>query len=242
MQNLIRYLFILLSLSSLIIFACGNDSSDSNTSTSLSGQWRYEKNNILYSIVDNGFSVEMKGCDIEPAWTFTKSAGYLLFHNHELYRINSETELEVVGDQSEIGNLNGTIYTKISSNSIFDNGHVMFEGGNIEDIDVDSGVCAYRESDNSYIEIVFPYGDELMRLSLYIDDENALGDYSLGGIPHDVDLYFKFYETPDTISTISPSLSPGTITISEYSDSNIIANFDFQSEGENYSGAVDITF
>lgn len=222
--------FTTLIVASVFLAACGGNDSD-GSNTDLTGQWRSESNNILYSIRDNNSFVEFNVCNDDLPFNLSKEDEFLTSDSGNVLKVMNESEMEFVAE-----GLRGIRLLKISSEPEFNNGSMIMESDHLEPIDVKSNLCAYRETDNTYIHIGVPYLNSFLRISIGIEDEASSGDLEIN---KDLSICLESSEILDGLYCSGR----GTAHISEYTGNTLIATFEFEDDnGDFYNGSLDITF
>jgi len=217
---------IVLIVVCLSTLSCSDDDSDSDSD--LTGIWKSDFNNILYSIDDLGDVIVFNPCNEENPYTLIKNGDFLFNGETGIYNLVDASTLTI-----NSGPLEGTELRKLSDNMEFNSGSLSIESLSIEDVNATMGVCAYREDDGVYNIVAAPYLNGYLSILLFVQDPNAtdLSDFSR------LSLAFEL-----------PGLSPsgivavtGTINITEYTSSRLAATFQFIDSSDNtYTGFIDV--
>jgi hypothetical protein len=222
-------LTILLGILWLAVSCGSGNGGGTGNSTSLTGIWRLEFNNVLYQLNDNGTTVEVKVCNMQDPVTLNQTDGYLgTASGNFFFKINSPTQLEI----SE-GPFTGTKLIKNSDKSTFNSGQLSIQSSNITDLSASSNVCAYRESDYAYNIIAAPYEGGYLEMWVEVKSK-AAGNYL---IPTDTSILIESAQLPGT--TISAN--SGSIDVIEYTDVKFKADYQFTAiDGNEYKGSIDV--
>ncbi len=144
------------------------------------------------------------------------------------FNVNSLTELEF----SE-GPLAGVKLNKVSDSTNFNSGSLSLSSSNIENIDISSDVCAYRESDNVNNSIGAPYLDGYLLITIGVENEEV-GEFT---IPSNVSLYVE----SDQFPAAELNASSGIVNVTSYTTEKFEAIFTFTTaDGNEYTGSVKV--
>ncbi len=226
-MNIRRFLIIVLS--TIWIISCSGNDSGNDQTQDLTGLWRSELNNAIYSIVDNNTFVEVDLCDDEPSYILDRNDQYLSYGTTNMFQIIGASELEY-----SVEGYSGIKMFKLSNEYEFDSGSVEIENDNFGSININSGVCAYRESDNKFIHINSPYMNSYLSITIFIEHIDASGS-----VEFDFDYEMRL-ESPE-ISNQTVWAYDGTLDIINYTNTHLEVNFEFQDDlGNTYNGSLDV--
>lgn len=215
---------IICMLSVLFIASCGNDGNHTPyiNNGELTGIWKSDIDNALYSINQDGTNVKIKICNEQSSFTLIKEGTQI----GEMFKINNSSELEFLSHT-------GIKLIKVSNSSQFNSGAIEIASTQIKNIEIRSDVCAYREKDDIHNIISVPYLNGFLSLHLGVENKRK----GLFTIPADATLNIESAEFPaGNIDATS-----GTVTVIDYSPEKLKASFIFiASDGYRYSGHIKV--
>lgn len=219
-----KSIFCILSI--LFISSCGKDNPTTPyiNNGELTGIWRSDFDNGLFSINQNDKNININVCNNQSPFTLTKEGSQI----GNFLQINNPSEMEFISP-----GLSGSKLRKISNASSFNSGFLKITSPQISNLETKSNVCAYREKDDIYNHISAPYLNGFLTLVLAVNNKTT----GLVAIPYDASLFIESDELPaGNIDATS-----GTVTVTNYSIDKLEVSFAFiASNGFNYSGSVKV--
>lgn len=191
----------------------------------LTGIWRSELNNTIYSINQKGSSVKINVCNNQAPFSLVKNGSNI----GGLLIVNNSSQLQFLSGSA----LAGVKLNKISNSKEFNSGSLLIKSNQMSNLDLNAKVCAYRESDEMYNIISAPYLDGYLSLKLGVLRKSS-GEYS---IPADISIDIESDKlVGGNINAIS-----GVGNVINYSKDKLEARFTFVgADGFDYSGIIDV--
>jgi len=213
-------------LASLLVLGCIPKAPDGE----LTGVWESESNNIKFLMLDSGETAEFRNCGQKVSAPLTKVDNNLvLTGTDEIYlKIDDENSISFANE-----NMEGVKLHKINSDKDFNSGSFTINSEKLGNLDITTGVCAYRESDNVYNVIAIPYKETIIEISLGLPLDEP-GTYNF---PFDASIRLQ----SDAWGEDTISGRYGSAVVTEYSDTKTNLTFSFTDyDGNEYTGSVNI--
>jgi len=212
----------------LPLSGCLDANPSKSAASGLSGLWRASDDNKIYTVLESGTEVKIRGCDNNFHTILAHEGDYLTINDAPVYEVVDEDHLTYAGSTGSDFEL-----VRYSTNPGFRSGTLIVESANITDVSATSQVCAYRQDDGVTNIIAAPYSNNFITLTLEVFDETVT----------DLALHTSVsirLESDDLAAQVIEARS-GTINYDTYSNSRIKASFTFyDGTGNEYNGRLDV--